>query len=82
MLQQTQVKTVIPFLRILLKKFQILMPFLKYNDRKVNEVLGGFRILFKSQKLKKNFTAKKIIKEFNGKLPNNIEAIKNFTWHR
>ena len=38
-------------------------------------MLGGIRILFKSKKSKK--TAKIIINEFKGKLPNNEEGLKS-----
>ena len=80
MLQQTQVKTVIPYFKNFIKKIPNLKTLSKVNDKKLNEMLGRFGYYSRARNLKK--TARKLIKEFNGRLPNNIEAIKNFTWNR
>jgi len=74
MLQQTQVKTVIPFFSNFVKKIPNLNALSKVNDKKLMKCWEGLGYYSRARNLKK--TAKKIIKEFNGKLPKNIEQLK------
>ena len=48
MLQQTQVKTVIPYFEKFTKKFNNLDSLSKANEKKILKFMGGFRILQKS----------------------------------
>ena len=74
MLQQTQVKTVIPFFSNFVKKIPNLNALSKVNDKKLMKCWEGLGYYSRARNLKK--TAKRIIKEFNGKLPKNIEQLK------
>ncbi len=75
MLQQTQVKTVIPYFENFIKKIPDLKSLAKTNDRKLMKCWEGLGYYSRARNLKK--TAKKIIKEFNGNLPNKIEELKS-----
>ena len=74
MLQQTQVKTVIPYFENFIKKIPNLKTLSKTNDKKLMKCWEGLGYYSRARNLKK--TAKKIIKEFNGRLPDNIEQLK------
>ena len=74
MLQQTQVKTVIPYFENFIKKIPNLKTLSKINDKKLMKCWEGLGYYSRARNLKK--TAKKIIKEFNGRLPDNIEQLK------
>ena len=75
MLQQTQVKTVIPYFNNFIKKIPNLKKLAKINDRKLLKCWEGLGYYSRARNLKK--TAKKIIKEFNGNLPDNIDQLKS-----
>ena len=75
MLQQTQVKTVIPYFNNFIKKIPNLKILSKTNDRKLMKCWEGLGYYSRARNLKK--TAKKIIKEFNGNLPESIEKLKS-----
>ena len=75
MLQQTQVKTVIPYFNNFIKKIPNLKTLAKTNDQKLMKCWEGLGYYSRAKNLKK--TAKKIIKEFNGNLPNNIDQLKS-----
>ena len=74
MLQQTQVKTVIPYFENFIKKIPNLKILSRTNDKKLMKCWEGLGYYSRARNLKK--TAKKIIKEFNGRLPDNIEQLK------
>ena len=74
MLQQTQVKTVVPYFENFIKKIPNLKTLSKTNDKKLMKCWEGLGYYSRAKNLKK--TAKKIIKEFNGRLPDNIEQLK------
>ena len=74
MLQQTQVKTVVPYFENFIKKIPNLKTLTKTNDKKLMKCWEGLGYYSRVKNLKK--TAKKIIKEFNGRLPDNIEQLK------
>ena len=74
MLQQTQVKTVVPYFENFIKKIPNLKTLSKTNDKKLMKCWEGLGYYSRARNLKK--TAKKIIKEFNGRLPDNIEQLK------
>ena len=75
MLQQTQVKTVIPYFNNFIKKIPNLKALARINDRKLMKCWEGLGYYSRARNLKK--TAKKIIKEFNGNLPSNIDQLKS-----
>ena len=75
MLQQTQVSTVIPYFKNFIKKIPNLKALAKINDHKLMKCWEGLGYYSRARNLKK--TAKKIIKEFNGNLPNQIEQLKS-----
>ena len=74
MLQQTQVKTVIPYFENFIKKIPNLKTLSNTSDKKLMKCWEGLGYYSRARNLKK--TAKKIIKEFNGRLPDNIEQLK------
>ena len=74
MLQQTQVKTVIPFFENFIKKIPDLKALAKVHDRKLLKCWEGLGYYSRARNLKK--TAKIIIENFNEKLPNNINQLK------
>ena len=75
MLQQTQVKTVIPYFNNFITKIPNLKTLAKTNDQKLMKCWEGLGYYSRAKNLKK--TAKKIIKDFNGNLPNNIDQLKS-----
>ncbi len=75
MLQQTQVSTVIPYFKNFIKKIPNLKVLAKVNDRKLMKCWEGLGYYSRARNLKK--TANKIIKEFNGNLPDQIEQLKS-----
>ena len=74
MLQQTQVSTVIPYFKNFIKKIPNLKALAKINDHKLMKCWEGLGYYSRARNLKK--TANKIIKEFNGNLPDQIEQLK------
>ena len=75
MLQQTQVKTVIPYFNNFIKKIPNLKRLAKINNQKLMKCWEGLGYYSRARNLKK--TAKKIIIEFNGNLPNSIDQLKS-----
>ena len=75
MLQQTQVKTVIPYFNNFIKKIPNLKKLAKINDRKLMRCWEGLGYYSRAKNLKK--TAQKIINEFNGNLPMEIDKLKS-----
>ena len=74
MLQQTQVKTVIPYFNNFINKISNLKKLSNISDAKLMKCWEGLGYYSRARNLKK--TAKKIILEFNGNLPSNIEKLK------
>jgi len=74
MLQQTQVKTVIPYFENFIKKIPNLNKLSKVNDAKLMKCWEGLGYYSRAINLKK--TSKKIISDFGGSLPSNIEDLK------
>ena len=62
MLQQTQVKTVIPYFNNFIKKIPNIKALAKINDQKLMKYWEGLGYYSRARNLKK--TAKKIIKDF------------------
>ena len=75
MLQHTQVKTVIPYFNNFIKKIPEFKDLANVDDRKLLKCWEGLGYYSRARNLKK--AAKKIIDEFNGKLPNNIDQLKS-----
>ena len=74
MLQQTQVKTVIPYFKNFIKKIPNLKKLSKVNDKKLMKCWEGLGYYSRARNLKK--TAKKVVSDFRGSLPKNIDDLK------
>ncbi len=75
MLQQTQVKTVVPFFENFIKKFPNLKSLAKSSDQKILKNWEGLGYYSRARNLKK--TAIKLLKDFKGQLPEDIEELKS-----
>ena len=75
MLQQTQVKTVIPYFNNFVKKIPNLKNLANVKETKLMQCWQGLGYYSRARNLKK--TAKKIILDFNGDLPSSIEELKS-----
>ena len=75
MLQQTQVTTVIPFFNRFIKNLPSINSLAKINEKKLIKLWEGLGYYSRARNLKK--TAQIIIKNFDGKLPNNFEDLKS-----
>ena len=73
MLQQTQVSTVIPFFNKFIKSLPSLNSLAKVNEKKLIKLWEGLGYYSRARNLKK--TAQVVIKNFDGKLPNNFEDL-------
>jgi len=74
MLQQTQVKTVIPYFKNFIKKIPNLKKLSNVSDEQLMKCWQGLGYYSRARNLKK--TAKKIFSNFKGNLPNNLEDLK------
>ncbi len=73
MLQQTQVATVIPYFNRFIKSIPSLEILAKVNNKKLIKLWEGLGYYSRARNLKK--TAQTVIKNFDGKLPNNFEEL-------
>ena len=73
MLQQTQVKTVIPYFKNFVKKIPDLITLSSTNSRRVLKLWEGLGYYRRARNLHK--TAKILIKKYNGKLPKKSNII-------
>ena len=74
MLQQTQVKTVIPYFNKFTKKFKSLESLSRSNEKKVLKLWEGLGYYRRARNLLA--TSKILVSKYNSKLPNDIEQIK------
>ena len=74
MLQQTQVATVIPYFNRFIKNIPNFKVLAKVQNKKLLKLWEGLGYYSRARNLKK--TAQVIIKNFNGKLPDNFEDLK------
>jgi len=74
MLQQTQVTTVIPYFNNFLKNIPNFQSLAKINESKLLKYWQGLGYYSRAKNLKKS--AKMIIGNYNGRLPNNLEELK------
>ena len=74
MLQQTQVKTVIPYFNNFINKIPNLKKLANVSEAKLMKCWEGLGYYSRARNLKQ--TAKKIISEFNSNLPSTIEELK------
>ena len=74
MLQQTQVKTVIPYFKNFIKKIPNLKKLSNVSDEQLMKCWQGLGYYSRARNLKK--TAKKIFSNFKGNLPNNLKDLK------
>jgi len=75
MLQQTQVKTVIPFFNKFISKIPNLKSLANVKEEKLMKCWEGLGYYSRAANLKK--TANKILKEYKGKLPSSIDELKS-----
>ena len=75
MLQQTQVKTVVPYFINFIKKIPNIKSLSKINDKRLIKCWEGLGYYSRAKNLKK--TAIKIISEHKGCLPSNLNDLKN-----
>ncbi len=73
MLQQTQVATVIPYFNKFIKQIPNFHSLAKVENRKLLKLWEGLGYYSRARNLKK--TGKVLIKNFNGKLPDNFEEL-------
>ena len=73
MLQQTQVKTVIPYFINFIKNFPNLKSLANAKEERVLKIWEGLGYYSRARNLKK--TANKLINDFDSKLPEDIEAL-------
>ena len=73
MLQQTQVTTVIPFFNRFIKNLPSINSLAKVSEKRLIKLWEGLGYYSRARNLKK--TAQLIIKNFDGKLPNNLEDL-------
>ena len=74
MLQQTQVKTVIPYFNNFIKQVPNLKTLSKINENKVLKLWEGLGYYRRAKNLHKS--SKILIKKYKGKIPNNFEKLK------
>ena len=74
MLQQTQVKTVIPYFKKFTKKYKTLESLSKINENKILKLWEGLGYYRRARNLLA--TSKLLVKKYNSKLPDTIEEIK------
>jgi len=74
MLQQTQVKTVIPYFNNFVKKIPNLKVLSKSNGKKILKLWEGLGYYTRAKNLHK--TSKILIKKYKGKIPNSFEKLK------
>ena len=77
MLQQTQVKTVIPYFVSFIKNFPNLKSLANAKEERVLKIWEGLGYYSRARNLKK--TANKLINDFDSKLPEDIEALMSLT---
>ena len=74
MLQQTQVVTVIPYFNRFIKSIPDLRTLSKVQNKKLIKLWEGLGYYSRARNLKK--TAQVVLKDFNGKLPDNFDNLK------
>jgi len=74
MLQQTQVKTVIPYFNNFIKQVPDLKTLSKISEKKVLKLWEGLGYYRRAKNLHKS--SKILIKKYSGKIPNNFEKLK------
>ena len=75
MLQQTQVKTVIPYFLKATKRFKTLRSFSNCSENEILKLWEGLGYYRRARNLLK--TTKLLVKKYNSRLPKSIEEIKN-----
>ena len=74
MLQQTQVKTVVPYFKNFVKKIPNLKALSNSNEKKVLKLWEGLGYYNRAKNLHK--TSKILIKKYNSQIPESFEEIK------
>ena len=74
MLQQTQVKTVIPYFNRFTEKFKTLRSLSKSEEDQILKLWEGLGYYRRARNLLNS--SKLLVKKYNSKLPNNIEEVK------
>ena len=76
MLQQTQVKTVIPYFNKFTNKYKTLKSLSKINENQILKLWEGLGYYRRAKNLLA--TVKLLVKVYNSKLPNNLKEIKSY----
>ena len=76
MLQQTQVKTVIPYFNNFIKRFNSLNALSKSNEKQILKMWEGLGYYRRARNLLA--CSKQLVKEHKSKLPNTLGKIRNF----
>ena len=76
MLQQTQVKTVIPYFYRFIKKFRTLKALSKSSEKQILKLWEGLGYYRRARNLLAS--SKLLVKNYNSKLPNTIDEVKKF----
>ena len=76
MLQQTQVKTVVPYFKNFTKKFKSLKDLSKSNEKEILKMWEGLGYYRRARNLLA--CSKLLINEYDSKLPNKLEELKKF----
>ena len=74
MLQQTQVKTVIPYFKRFTKKFKTLKSFSRASEKQILKLWEGLGYYRRARNLL--VSSKLLVKNYNSKLPNTIDEFK------
>ena len=74
MLQQTQVKTVIPYFKKFIKKFRTLKALSKSSEKQILKLWEGLGYYRRARNLLAS--SKLLVKKYNSKLPNTIDEVK------
>ena len=74
MLQQTQVKTVIPYFNKFTKKYKTLRALSKSNEKEILKMWEGLGYYRRARNLLA--CSKKLVKDYKSKLPDTLEELK------
>ena len=74
MLQQTQVKTVIPYFKKFTKKYKTLESLSRINEKQILKLWEGLGYYRRARNLLSS--TKLLVKKYNSKLPDTLEEIK------
>ena len=80
MLQQTQVKTVLPYFKKFIKRFKSLKSLSKAKEKDVLKMWEGLGYYRRARNLLN--CSKELVKNHNSKIPNTLEELKKLGYRR